>query len=95
MKNYSTANLRNVVLLGGTRSGKTTLTEAILFEGKIIDRRGTVEAKTTASDSTEVEQLYQRSIYSTPIYAEVKDCKPLSTRVALFSLSEMLGTGFT
>ena len=75
MKNYSTANLRNVVLLGGTRSGKTTLTEAILFEGKVIDRRGTVEAKTTASDSTEVEQLYQRSIYSTPIYAEVKDCK--------------------
>ncbi len=75
MKNYSTANLRNVVLLGSTRSGKTTLTEAILFEGKVIDRRGTVEAKTTASDSTEVEQLYQRSIYSTPIYAEVKDCK--------------------
>ena len=75
MKTYSTENLRNVVLLGGTRSGKTTLAEAILFEGKVIDRRGTVEAKTTVSDNTEVEQLYQRSIYSTPIYAEYKDCK--------------------
>jgi len=75
MKTYSTENLRNVVLLGGTRSGKTTLAEAILFEGKVIDRRGTIEAKTTVSDNTEVEQLYQRSIYSTPIYSEYKDCK--------------------
>ena len=75
MKNYSTENLRNVVLLGGTRSGKTTLSEAILFEGKVIDRRGTIEGKNTVSDNSEVEQLYQRSIYSTPIYAEYKDCK--------------------
>jgi len=75
MKTYSTENIRNVVLLGGTRSGKTTLAEAILFEGKVIDRRGTIEAKTTVSDNTEVEQLYQRSIYSTPIYSEFKDCK--------------------
>ena len=75
MKNYSTESLRNVVLLGGTRSGKTTLAEAMLFEGKVIDRRGTVEAKNTVSDNTEVEQLYQRSIYSTPLYAEFMDHK--------------------
>ncbi|MBQ0025039.1 MAG: elongation factor G [Bacteroidales bacterium] len=75
MKNYSTESLRNVVLLGGTRSGKTTLAEAMLFEGKVIDRRGTVEAKNTVSDNTEVEQLYQRSIYSTPLYAEFLDHK--------------------
>jgi len=75
MKNYSTESIRNVVLLGGTRSGKTTLAEAMLFEGKVIDRRGTVEAKNTVSDNTEVEQLYQRSIYSTPLYAEFMDHK--------------------
>ena len=75
MKNYSTDSIRNVVLLGGTRSGKTTLAEAMLFEGKVIDRRGTVEAKNTVSDNTEVEQIFQRSIYSTPLYAEFMDHK--------------------
>ena len=75
MKNYSTQNIRNVVLLGGTRSGKTTFAEAMLMEGKVIDRRGTIEAKNTVSDNTEVEQLYQRSIYSTPLFAEVMDHK--------------------
>ena len=75
MKNYTTDKIRNVVLIGGTRSGKTTLAEAMLFEGKVIDRRGSVEGKTTVSDNTEVEQLYQRSIYSTPLYAEYKDHK--------------------
>ena len=43
MKTYSTQNIRNVVLLGSTKSGKTTLSEAMLYEGKVIDRRGTVE----------------------------------------------------
>lgn len=75
MKNYSTENIRNVVLLGSTRSGKTTLAETMMFEGKVIDRRGTVEAKNTVSDNTEVEQLYQRSIYATPLYAEFMDNK--------------------
>ena len=75
MKNYSTKQIRNVVLLGGTRSGKTTFAEAMLYEGKVIDRRGTVEGKNTVSDNTEVEQLYQRSIYSTPLYAEFMDHK--------------------
>ena len=75
MKNYATKSIRNIVLLGGTRSGKTTFAETMMFEGKVIDRRGTVEAKTTVSDNTEVEQLYQRSIYATPLYAEFMDHK--------------------
>ena len=75
MKNYTTQKIRNVVLLGGTRSGKTTLAEAMLYEGKVIDRRGTVEGKNTVSDNSEVEQLFQRSIYSTPLYAEYNDHK--------------------
>ena len=43
MKEYSAKDIRNVVLLGATKSGKTTLAEAMLFEGKVIDRRGSVE----------------------------------------------------
>ena len=70
MKEYSTKDIRNVVLIGSTKSGKTTLSEAILYEGKVIDRRGTVEDKNTVSDYTEIEKLNQRSIYGAPLYAE-------------------------
>ena len=75
MKAYSTQNIRNVVLLGSTQSGKTTLSEAMLYEGKVIDRRGTVEGKNTVSDNAEIEQINQRSIYATPLYAEFMDTK--------------------
>ncbi len=75
MKAYSTKNIRNVVLLGSTKSGKTTLSEAMLYEGKVIDRRGTVEGKNTVSDNAEIEQMNQRSIYATPLYAEFLDTK--------------------
>ena len=75
MKAYQTQNIRNVVLLGSTKSGKTTLSEAMLYEGKVIDRRGTVEAKNTVSDNAEIEQINQRSIYATPLYAEFMDTK--------------------
>ncbi len=71
MKTYTTKNIRNIVLIGAPRSGKTTLSEAMLFEGKVIDRRGTVEDKNTVSDNTEFEQTNQKSINATPLYAEL------------------------
>ena len=75
MKEYSKNDIRNVVLLGATKSGKTTLSEAMLFEGKVIDRRGTVEDKNTVSDNNELEKLNQRSIYATPLSAEFMNKK--------------------
>ncbi len=75
MKNYSTQEIRNVVLIGSSRSGKTTLSEAMLYEGKVIDRRGSVEAKNTVSDNAEIEQINQRSVYATAMYAEFKEKK--------------------
>ena len=75
MKSYLTKDIRNVVLIGGSKSGKTTLAEAMLYEGKVIDRRGTVEAKNTVSDNTEFEQTNQKSVYATPLYAEVLNTK--------------------
>ena len=70
MKDYSNKDIKNVVLLGSSKSGKTTLSEAMLYEGKVIDRRGTVEDKNTVSDNDELEKVNQRSIYATPLYAE-------------------------
>ena len=75
MKEYATKDIRNVVLIGATHSGKTTLSEAMLYEGKVIDRRGTVEDKNTVSDNTDYEQANQKSISATPLYAEFAGTK--------------------
>ncbi|MDR0510380.1 MAG: elongation factor G [Rikenellaceae bacterium] len=75
MKNYQTTDIKNVVLIGAPGSGKTTLAEAMAFEGKVIDRRGSVEADSTLSDNTELEHLYKRSIFPTILFTEFMERK--------------------
>lgn len=75
MKVYQTSDIRNVALLGGARSGKTTLAEAMAFHGGVISRRGSVEDKSTISDYRDVELERQNSIYATAMYAEWKNSK--------------------
>ena len=70
MKNYSAKEIKNIVLIGAPGSGKTTLAEAMAFEGKVIDRRGSIEANNTLSDNTEIEHEYKRSIYATTLFTE-------------------------
>ena len=50
MKDYPVSKLRNVVLLGHGRAGKTSLAEAMLFCAGASDRLGSVQAGTTVSD---------------------------------------------
>ena len=75
MKTYQSDQVRNIALLGNTGSGKTILAESMMFEGKVIDRKGTIEAKSTVSDYSEIEQQNQRSIFSTVLYTEFNDRK--------------------
>lgn len=75
MKTYQSEHIRNIALLGNTGAGKTILAESMMFEGKVIDRKGTIEAKNTVSDYAEIEQQNQRSIFSTVLYTEFKDHK--------------------
>ncbi|MDY0103474.1 MAG: elongation factor G [Lentimicrobium sp.] len=75
MKVYKTNELRNIALIGGAKSGKTTLSEAILFEGGVINRRGSIEDKNTVSDYRQIELERQNSVGSTVLYAEHKDFK--------------------
>ncbi|MEY1638593.1 elongation factor G [Tenuifilum osseticum] len=75
MKTYQTEQIRNIALLGNTGSGKTSLAESMMFEGKVIERKGTIEGKNTVSDYTEIEQQNQRSIFSTLLYTEFNNSK--------------------
>jgi len=62
MKEYKTKNLRNVGIVGHSGVGKTTITEAILYFTKTIDRFGRVEEGTTTSDYDVEEKKRKISI---------------------------------
>ncbi len=64
MKVYKTSEIRNVALIGGAKSGKTTMAEAMLMEGKVISRKGTIEDKNTVSDYKPIEQEREHSVHS-------------------------------
>ena len=70
MKVYQTNEIKNIALLGNDGSGKTTLTESLLYEGGIIKRRGRITAKNTVSDYFPVEQEYGYSVFSTVYHVE-------------------------
>ncbi len=75
MKTYDEKHIKNVVLIGSAKSGKTTLAETMMFEARLISRRGTVEDKNTVSDFHEIEHERGNSIYSTTMHTEWKDYK--------------------
>ena len=62
MSSYSTADIRNIALIGGPDTGKTSLTEAMLFATGAITRLGEVGDGTTTSDFDEEEKSKGHSI---------------------------------
>ncbi|MEC5157504.1 elongation factor G [Chryseobacterium sp. MP_3.2] len=75
MMSANTRDLRNVVLLGHSDSGKTTLIEAMLFEGGAINRRGSVEGQNTVSDNTDLEHEKGKTIFSHQMFVNWKNNK--------------------
>ncbi|MBQ5461290.1 MAG: elongation factor G [Bacteroidaceae bacterium] len=70
MKVYQSNEIKNIALLGNDGAGKTTLTEALLYEAGIISRRGRITMKNTVSDYFPVEQEYGYSVFSTVFHTE-------------------------
>ncbi|HSG67809.1 MAG TPA: GTP-binding protein, partial [Bacteroidales bacterium] len=68
MKAFQTNEIKNIAILGGAKSGKTTLVESMLFEGGVINRRGTIDDKNTVSDYRDIELERQNSIFSSVLY---------------------------
>jgi elongation factor G len=75
MKEYITKEIRNIAILGHQGSGKTSLTEALLFIGKAIDKKGEVERKNTVSDFLIEEQNKLTSLSLSVCPVEWKDYK--------------------
>lgn len=70
-----TKNIRNVVLLGHSGSGKTLFVESMLFESGAITRRGTIEGQNTASDYTRIEQERGNSLFSSLMHVQWRQNK--------------------
>src|SRR5208283_2633764 len=47
----------------------------LLFEGKIIDRRGEIENKNTVSDYSDIEHEHNSSVFAKVMYTEFNDTK--------------------
>jgi elongation factor G len=75
MKIYDDKHIKNVVFVGAHNSGKTTLSETMLFEAGLINRRGTVETQNTVSDYHEIEHERGTSVFATPLHTEWRNYK--------------------
>ena len=75
MKEFKTNEIRNIALIGAAKSGKTTLAENMLYEGKVINRKGSTEEKNTVSDYRPIEMERQISVHATIMNTVINDRK--------------------
>jgi elongation factor G len=70
MSDVPVANIRNFVILGHSGTGKTTLTDALVFKMGLNDRLGLVTNGSSVSDISEEEKARKISIFANPFMGE-------------------------
>lgn len=73
--NITSKEIRNVAVIGHSGEGKTTLCEAMLFNGGMIDRMGKIEDGTTVMDFDELEKGKKLSVNTSVAYLVWKGVK--------------------
>lgn len=64
MKNFKSNEIKNIAITGHAGSGKTSLTEALLYKSGAVDRLGKVADGTAVSDFTAEEMKRHSSVYT-------------------------------
>src|SRR6187431_3248319 len=72
---YESGKIRNVAIVGHRGTGKTSLVEALLFQGGATTRLGTVEQESTVSDWEEEEHKRQMSLQAGLTHLEWQERK--------------------
>ncbi len=75
MKEYKTAQIRNIALVSHNGAGKTTLVERLLFNTKVLTRMGSVQAGNAAMDFEEEEINRNSSLTTAMAPIEWGGCK--------------------
>ncbi|MCK9233812.1 MAG: GTP-binding protein, partial [Acholeplasmataceae bacterium] len=75
MRVYQTNQIRNIAILGHLGSGKTTLSEALLYTSGALPVKGTIESKNTVSDYMDEEREKQGSLSTSLIPVEWQNHK--------------------
>ena len=66
MGSYGMDSIRNIVIMGHGKAGKTSLTEAMLYNSGAIDRIGTVAEGNTVTDY-DVEEIKRKISVNTAV----------------------------
>jgi len=75
MKEYKSGDIRNLAVVGHGACGKTILSEAMLTNGGIVNRIGSIENGSTVSDYHPDEHSRQISMHATAMHIEWNEKK--------------------
>ncbi len=74
MSDYTTADIRNIALLGHAGAGKTSLLERLLVKAGVLGEPGSLERGTTVADFDPLERQYQHSLNSAIASLDIDGC---------------------
>ncbi len=75
MSDYTTAQIRNVLVVGHAGAGKTSLVDAMLFASGAKGHKGSTMDGSSFSDFDKMEIEHKHSIYSTVVHCNHKGCR--------------------